>query len=471
MTRLDQGRSRALSPQFRQLRSRLLGAILAVLGLTLGAAGVSTYRLIAQDLYNRLDNELLQLADVAAHELTEGRHASTQAEPSPAPGPQGWGETPDEASETEAGDDDEAAPFRGPAPATDIDEYVDGDGDLDLPWQYLRQGRRRLEWFDPQGNLRYAAGDTLAELPRFTPEARIVQAGDYRLATVPVYPTGGDRPLGYVRVVALIRPLQIQLQQLRQGFWLGGMVALVLAGGGSWLLMRIVMQPVEASFERLRQFTADASHELRSPLTVIQTSTAVMQSHPDRIHPADGKKLAAIASATRQMGQLVEDLLLLARLDEAGAGHLRSLPLGELLGELAELWQVQAEQRHLHFIADLCAGQVMGDGPQLRRLFMNLLDNAVKYTPPGGTITLQARRQGPLWVITVQDTGPGIAPEHLTKVFDRFWRADTARAPQRGSGLGLAIARSIAQSHRGRLTLHSEVGQGTTARVQLPVAG
>ncbi|MDA0673802.1 MAG: ATP-binding protein, partial [Cyanobacteria bacterium] len=139
--------------------------------------------------------------------------------------------------------------------------------------------------------------------------------------------------------------------------------------------------------------------------------------------------------------------------------------------ELAELWQGQAEQRHLHFIADLCAGQVMGDGPQLRRLFMNLLDNAVKYTPPGGTITLQARRQGPLWVITVQDTGPGIAPEHLTKVFDRFWRADTARAPQRGSGLGLAIARSIAQSHRGRLTLHSEVGQGTTARVQLPVAG
>jgi hypothetical protein len=238
-------------------------------------------------------------------------------------------------------------------------------------------------------------------------------------------------------------------------------------------LTRQAIKPIEQSFEQLKQFTADASHELRSPLTAIKTSVEVMQSHPERIHSADVKKVEDIASATNQMALLVEDLLLLARTDgsrSATAVDWVSVPLDELLEDLVDFLELQAEEKGITLKSDLAVGVfVKGDAGQLRRLFSNLLENALQYTSAGGTVTLSMTKFDRGVTVSVEDTGIGIAPEDLRRVFDRFWRADKARNRREGgSGLGLAIALAIARRHGGEITVTSQVGAGSCFRVRLP---
>jgi hypothetical protein len=245
------------------------------------------------------------------------------------------------------------------------------------------------------------------------------------------------------------------------------------AFSGQWLT-RQATRPIERSFQKLKQFTADASHELRSPLTAIKTSVEVMQSHPERIHPADVKKMMAIASATNQMTRLVEDLLLLARMDTTPDHISREwtpIPLNELLEDLLDGFEIQAEEQDIALKADLPQIEpVMGDSAHLTRLFSTLLQNALHYTPPGGKVELTLQGDDDFAIISVQDTGIGIASEDLPFVFDRFWRADRARSQRSGGlGLGLAIAQSIAQQHGGDITVTSQPNSGTRFEVRLPL--
>jgi len=231
---------------------------------------------------------------------------------------------------------------------------------------------------------------------------------------------------------------------------------------------------IEQSFQKLKQFTADASHELRSPLTVITTVVEVMQSHPERIHPADVKKLAALASATEQMTRLLEDLLLLARTDAASATPVVewiSISLNEVLEDLIDSLLPQAQAKDITLKSDLRSGVfIKGNLAQLRRLFSNLLENALQYTPDGGVVTVSIVRRDRFVTICVEDTGIGIAPEHILLVFDRFFRAEKARSqPEAGLGLGLAIAQGLAHRHGGEITVSSRLGVGTCFRVRLPV--
>jgi len=226
-------------------------------------------------------------------------------------------------------------------------------------------------------------------------------------------------------------------------------------------------------FQQLKQFTADASHELRSPLTAIKTSVEVMQSHPERIHDADVKKLAAIASATKQMTELVEDLLLLARMDAGTAKITREwivVPLDEVLEDLLEFWELQAEEKQIALKSNLVSGlSVMGDAAQLTRLFSNLIGNAIHYTSSGGTVTVSLINQNRLVIVNVEDTGIGIDAENVKLVFDRFWRADQARNRRAGGlGMGLAIAQAIAQRHRGEISVTSQLGVGSCFQVKFP---
>jgi len=242
--------------------------------------------------------------------------------------------------------------------------------------------------------------------------------------------------------------------------------------GGLWLTQKAV-EPIEQSFQQLKQFTADASHELRSPLMAITASVDVMRNHPERIHPKDAKKLAAIASATDQMSHLSEDLLFLARNDSKVSTPSRDksiISLNQILQNLLELLEPFAQDKEVTLQSQwLATVSVVGDESQLIRLFCNLLENAIQYTPTQGKVDLILAKTNRFAIVSVKDTGIGIEREQLPFVFDRFWRADKARSRREGgTGLGLAIAAAIAQRHGGKITVTSEIGVGSCFQVRLP---
>lgn len=226
---------------------------------------------------------------------------------------------------------------------------------------------------------------------------------------------------------------------------------------------------LEQSIEQERRFTADASHELRTPLTTIKANTSLALSSV-RSPEAYRKALVAADGAADVMNRLVQDLLLLARTD---SGQLtidqQAAPISEIAQQAIALATHGEEQAGVQVaIADasLC---VWGDSHHLTRLLVNLLENALRHTPPTGQVTLSAQRQDDMVRVSVADTGEGIPPEHLPHICERFYRADAARARQHGgTGLGLSICRSIVDAHHGALTIASTPGHGTTVTVLLP---
>jgi heavy metal sensor kinase len=227
---------------------------------------------------------------------------------------------------------------------------------------------------------------------------------------------------------------------------------------------------LERSFAEVRRFTADASHELRTPLTAIRTEAEVALAKP--LTAAEHLNLlGSILEECGRLTRLTEQLLTLAR-EDAGASppaH-EPLDLAALVKGVAETMRPLAEARGLRL--DVRGGDglgIHGDNARLRQVFCNLLDNAIKYTPEGGSVEVHLSRREHEAVVTVRDTGVGIAPEHLPHVFDRFYRVDKARTrAEGGTGLGLSIARSIVTAHGGRIELASTPGQGTTCTVRLP---
>lgn len=224
---------------------------------------------------------------------------------------------------------------------------------------------------------------------------------------------------------------------------------------------------LEAAFERQRRFTADASHELRTPLSIIKANTSLALEHPwseERYR----EFLAAIDTAAGRQSRIVEELLFLARADAGRlARDVGQVCLIEVLEEAAESVS-RPSQPCIRLESIDPALMVSGSGSELTRLFTNLLENAVRHTPPEGVVTLSAMSDALSVTITVTDTGEGIAPEHLPRLGERFYRVDAARATGTGgTGLGLAICRSIIEAHGGSMTIESKVGEGTTVRVRL----
>ncbi len=308
-------------------------------------------------------------------------------------------------------------------------------------------------------------------------------------------------------------------------------LALALAGTGGWLLARRALRPVdqmtttarrieaehlgkrldgaevddelgrlartlnemlarlEAAFAQVRRFSADASHELRTPLTVIKGEIEVALRSP-RDSAEYQRVLASALEVVESMTRLVDDLLLLSRVD-AGALRWEAEPveLDRLVEEAAKEGEILGRGKQVQMkILGLEPLIVRGDGQRLKQLLRNLVDNGVKYTPPGGQVTL-ALRQGPAvsppladrsptphegaWAeIIVRDTGIGIPPEALPRIFDRFYRVDPARSREiGGAGLGLCIAQTIAEAHGGRIDVESTPGAGSTFTIVLPLAG
>jgi two-component system, OmpR family, sensor kinase len=370
------------------------------------------------------------------------------------------------------------------------------DSDLAAPLRYaeLTRGRR------VESN----------ELPEFTTIA--TAGGDERvhLVELPLGPEG--------LVLAVTRSLRGQhriLREVRDAFLVAIPLGLLLATIGGYLLARTSLRPLVAmsgtaerigattlherlpvanprdelgrlatvfngllgrldrSFEQQRQFMADASHELRSPVAVISGEAELALARRDREAEEYRDALTTIHGEARRVTRLVEDLFLLAR---AGAGDqplvLSELYLDELAGECARAMQTLASQRRIDLRYVPADGEMpfRGDEALLRRLLVNLLDNAIKYTPAGGEVRIAPERYGAAYRVTVSDSGLGIPVEAQARIFERFYRA-RATTDRDGAGLGLPIARWIAEVHGGRLELTKTDERGSVFAVELPGSG
>jgi heavy metal sensor kinase len=230
---------------------------------------------------------------------------------------------------------------------------------------------------------------------------------------------------------------------------------------------------LERSFSEVRRFTADASHELRTPLTVLRSEIEVALSKPQS--PAEQQELlGSVLEEVSRMSRLTDQLLALSRRD-AGVEQFEPRPvdLAALAADVVEAMRPLAESRGVQLSLDRPAPVlVLGDEGRLRQVVINLLDNALKYTPEGGRVEVGALTKGGNALMTVRDTGIGIPAEHLPHVFERFYRVDKARSrEQGGTGLGLSISKSIVTAHGGGIELTSAPGEGTTCVVALPLAG
>jgi signal transduction histidine kinase len=227
----------------------------------------------------------------------------------------------------------------------------------------------------------------------------------------------------------------------------------------------------QCALEQQRRFTADASHELKSPLTVIKgTVGMVLASDPPFTPEQQRSALETIGQATESMVALVQDLLLLARSDGWQLGQSRiEVLLDEVLEQAVKL--TPSEGAPVTLTLTDPALTVVGNESELIRLFANLLDNARRHTPPSGQVTATAERDGDTLIVRVDDTGVGIAAEHLPRLFERFYRIDDARTRgMGGNGLGLAICKAIAEAHGATIEVSSQVGVGTRVTVRLPQA-
>jgi OmpR-family two-component system manganese-sensing sensor histidine kinase len=353
-------------------------------------------------------------------------------------------------------------------------EYEKGKIKLEDDFSHANLDPREqsLQWFDRQARLLATQGASVIDLPLFPSQTVQFQSslGEMIAVTLPIWASDERQVVGYVRVSQSLAEFEETIQKLDWGLGGGVSIALILSGiSGIWLT-RQAMRPIEASFQRLQQFTADASHELRGPLMAIKSNTSVALKYSQGIREIDREKFEAIASATEQMTHLTEDLLFLARTDSLPHAPLDRLNLTDSLDRLALLYKPQAEGRQIAFNSSIEPDLILlGDRGQISRLFRNLVSNAIAYTENGGSVTLIAHREGNEIVIEVRDTGIGIASENIERIFDRFWRENSSRSYHSGgTGLGLAIVRAIVHHHQGQITVNSQIGFGSCFRVIFP---
>ena len=306
-----------------------------------------------------------------------------------------------------------------------------------------------------------------------------------------------------------------QLDALENVLMIAIVLALLLAGSGGWLLAGKSLAPVAAmaaaterisaqnleerlpvrnsrdelgrlastfnsllsrlssAFSQQRQFMADASHELRTPVSVMRTVAQVTLEKPYRDESEYRDALGVVEQQTQRLSRVVTDMLVLARADSSGiAVQSAGMYLNEVLVEAAQTAAPLAKRKGIEVkIPVLCEAPYRGDEGLMRQLFINLLDNAIKYTPAGGTVQAALEQRESEYRVTVSDTGAGIPPEAQPHIFDRFFRADVSRTQDvdgTGAGLGLSIARWIAEVHRGHLALEHSDASGSVFSVSLP---
>ncbi len=349
------------------------------------------------------------------------------------------------------------------------------------------------------------AGQTIFQSVRFADESPM------RLFAVPVFENGTLASI--VQVGTSLQPVEEMLQRLLFLLLVMLPVALAASMGAGWLIAGRALRPVgtiteaaqriaegdlsrrlavpptadeigtlvatfnemiaklDASFQQVRRFSADASHELRTPLTVMKGETELALRRPRQ---AEDYKLVLESNLEEidRLTRIVDELLFLSRAD-LGEVTMASLPvrLDELLQEVQKQASVLGQERSVQVVlGSLTPATILGDELRLRELLLNLVDNAVKYSKPGGKVEISLAAGDGQARLSVSDQGIGIPPEAQTRIFDRFYRTSEARAhAKRGTGLGLSICKWIAESHKGRIEVQSRIDQGSRFTVILPL--
>ena len=392
----------------------------------------------------------------------------------------------------------------------------------------VEDDRIDLEWFSPTGKLIWSTFSESLDIPihpnRNGETVRVVRSNNSGCSKTPVncsYTTLlrqvtekveiGKQVLGYLRVSHPWFEVTKPSRQFIFDLAAGSILMLLSVAASGWFLAGKAMKPVNESYQRLKQFTADASHELRSPITLIQTNVQVALTDLDLADSDDAtyanyrQQLKIIERLTKRLGKLVNDLLFLARQDSGiHKNTLSACPLDVLLIELVEEQQLLATEKNISLILELIEPPITannlelpddwftlrGNREQLVRLFTNLIGNALQYTDSAGKVKVELtriesvhrvsglRHHYPLLQVEVNDNGVGVPPEALPRLFNRFYRVDPARTHQSankqveayiGSGLGLAIAQAIVEYHHGQIQVESTFGQGTTFTIYLPI--
>lgn len=263
--------------------------------------------------------------------------------------------------------------------------------------------------------------------------------------------------------------LEDQYAALIVAFGAAALGALVLFAVGGSFLTRKSIEPVERTMSYMRRFMADAAHELRTPLAVVRSRAEVALASESDI-TRQREALVAIEREAIRLGRIVEDLLLLARSDAGGSQvEMKRIFLDDVTSDAVGAAGVLATRGGVTMsLNQFEEAPVDGDESLVRQLLMILLDNAVKFTPAGGTVTVSVSNSQTGAVVTISDSGPGIPDDQIGHVFERFYRGDTARERGNGAGLGLSIAQWISDTHRARISLRSAAGRGTVAEVRFP---
>jgi heavy metal sensor kinase len=461
------------------VRGRLTLFWVAALGAALVAVGGLIYVLLARVLYARIDENLRAVVQIAATSL-----------------------------------------------ANDLAEGQDYEDAARATAAELSSRQRLLAIYDPAGRL-LAEGGRDDDLAIALPDPETIPASEAMLLTVIEARDDDDRHRLAVQRVS-IRPnatpylivagsslesTDEELESLRTVLAYVIPIALLLAGAGGWFLARQSLAPVatmvgrarkigaedlsarlpvvnprdelgrlaetfndllqrlEASAAQQRQFMAEASHELRTPVATSRTAAAVALQQPHRSEQEYREALAIIEQQTTRLSRIVEDMFTLTRAD-ARSYPVRNGPmyLDEVVEDVVRAARIMAAQREVSIaLVTVRSAAFTGDEELARRLVGNLLDNAVRHAPAGTTVRVELRHDGGRYLLTVTDSGDGIPAEIQPHIFERFFRGDSARtAAGGGAGLGLALARWIARTHGGDVTLTSSSPQGTTFTAILP---
>ena len=342
----------------------------------------------------------------------------------------------------------------------------------------INQGNYYIRFFDISGNLIAIAGHHPEGLPLVLNKQNWQTLQDskgyfYQQISITLH-TRDHRDWGYFQVGRSLKDFNDYLNHVKWIMKLGLPTTLILVAVSSWWLAGLAMQPIYQSYQQIQQFTADAAHELRTPLAATQATIESAHSIPDLDEKELQDILATISRQNRRLIQLVADLLLLARLEQqATPKKFQLCCLNDIVNDLVEEFAALAISKSVSLTADIRVNNplnVIGNEEQLYRLVSNLIINAIQYTPAEGQVTVILDSSDNHALIQIQDTGIGIPTAEQKRIFDRFYRINSDRSRHTGgSGLGLAIAKAIIQSHKGTIQLQSELNKGSTFTIKLPL--
>ncbi len=347
----------------------------------------------------------------------------------------------------------------------------------------IYRGSYYVRLLDAKGNPIAQAGINPDSLPleKSAAELQLVEdrQGDrYQQISLPLSlhnPDGSNVLWGYMDMGRSWQEFDNYLASLRRTILWTTPIVVLLVIVVSWYLAGLAMRPLYQSYRQIQQFTADAAHELRTPLAAVRATleSLTRMSHFSETEVRDILKV--IERQNLRLSELVSDLLFLSRLDrEILVGERNICILQDIIADIEEELAALTLQKGVTLTRNIQSStpvEVMGNEEQLYRAIFNLVANAINYTPAGGQITIALSQSDRRTLIEVKDTGIGIASEHQAKIFDRFYRIVGDRSRHFGSsGLGLAIAKAIVLSHQGNIKVQSELNQGSTFAIQLPIS-